>query len=96
MTTAIHDLEICSQEAIKNCEGAKIVIEEIDEYGHIWLEKVTLQTEDSYESDKFALEPYNFEKSDYLGSHTSLKNTVKSFAGTIAGTWYIISLIKPL
>jgi hypothetical protein len=53
----IHDLEKDAQKAIKSCEGQIMNIYEVDDYGFMWVEKPTLETEDMYESHSFSMEP---------------------------------------
>lgn len=53
----IHDLEEDAQKAIKSCKGQIMTIYEVDDYGYMWVEKPTLETEDTYESHSFSMEP---------------------------------------
>ncbi|MFT7561476.1 MAG: hypothetical protein ACI93R_003403 [Flavobacteriales bacterium] len=55
----ICDLDAESMHAVKSCEGTVMKIYEIDDYGYAWLEKVRLNTEDDYESNRFSMEPNN-------------------------------------
>ena len=53
----VHDMDDASRKVVKSCEGTLMKINEIDEYGYAWVEKVTIQTESEYESDSFSMEP---------------------------------------
>ncbi|MGH1429456.1 MAG: hypothetical protein ACRBEE_16085 [Arenicella sp.] len=53
----IHDLDDESKQTVSRCEGSKMEIYEIDSYGYLWVEKVTIQTDENYESNSFCLEP---------------------------------------
>ena len=55
----IHDLDEESKHTVKNCEGTVMVINEIDDYGYAWVEKVTSKTEEEYKSNSFGMEPKN-------------------------------------
>ena len=50
-------MDDASRKVVKSCEGTLMKINEIDEYGYAWVEKVTIQTESEYESDSFSMEP---------------------------------------
>ena len=55
----IHDLDEESKHTVKKCEGSVMVINEIDDYGYAWVEKVTSKTEEEYKSNSFGMEPKN-------------------------------------
>ena len=55
----IHDLDTESAKIVKSCEGANMEITEIDEYGYAWVEKVSISTEENYQSNSFCMEPEN-------------------------------------
>ncbi|MCG7946638.1 MAG: hypothetical protein N0C84_09900 [Candidatus Thiodiazotropha taylori] len=59
----LNNLDEDAIKIIKNCEGSLMKIYEVDEYGYMWVEKPTLDTEELYESHSFSMEPSNLVKS---------------------------------
>jgi len=58
----LQDLDSESAQIVKACEGTTMVIYEIDDYGYAWVEKISLSTEQEYESNSFSMEPSNLRK----------------------------------
>jgi len=57
-----HNLPEESQSYIKSCEGEIMKINEIDDYGFLWLELVVIENTEEYYSEKFSLEPKYVQK----------------------------------
>lgn len=58
-----HDFDQESKKHVMSCEGKIMKIDEIDDYGFVWLELVVLETGSQYVSEKFSLEPKYVQKS---------------------------------
>ena len=58
----IHDMNEELKSYIKSCEGRVMEITEIDSYGFLWLELITLETTNEYQCEKFSLEPKYVQK----------------------------------
>ena len=62
----VHDLDEISKNTVLGCEGANMVVYEIDEYGYVWVETVTLSTEQEYRSNSVCMEPKNLLKENNI------------------------------
>ena len=53
----LEGLDEDAVQALKGCSGELMVIQEIDDYGYMWVEKPVLKTDNAYVSHSFSLEP---------------------------------------
>ena len=55
----VHDLPQIEAFAIKKCVNTEMLIYEIDTYGYLWIKLISVDNDDGYQAQSFALEPRN-------------------------------------